>query len=272
MRERHYVFFIFIPKNSEIFVGLQCPLCLSTAFISQTIRVYMRQKVRIDSSDLVSSKEWSVVATFWSILRSAIAYINEVMRMIVLVNFSHSNKTSHHNHSLHKQILFTRSIQEADVLTDTQRATGSYWLSLDLATCTVHVASQLASQIQTILNYLPNSGASRHVAMFTLSSKGYLPIQEEASWSALSFAVISTLHSVVWLSGLRDQKDRLASLCTHLLSFLVAMDSVHVTWQDQSSVGYNIIIIIPMDLSWKTTPSPSGCTLGRGWFSTTNPW
>ena len=34
----------------------------------------MRQKVRIDSSDTVCSKEWSVVATFWSISRSAIAH------------------------------------------------------------------------------------------------------------------------------------------------------------------------------------------------------
>ena len=44
----------------------------------------MRRKVRIDSSDLVCSKEWSVVATFWPILRSAMAheYINKITDVV----------------------------------------------------------------------------------------------------------------------------------------------------------------------------------------------
>ena len=38
--------------------------------------------MRIDSSDLVCSKEWSVVATFWSISHSAIALKYILMRYI----------------------------------------------------------------------------------------------------------------------------------------------------------------------------------------------
>ena len=62
--------------------------------------------MRIDSSDLVCSKEWSVVATFWSILHSAIAheYINMVTDIVrgwlPSVLWVHITSFQSHVHSL----------------------------------------------------------------------------------------------------------------------------------------------------------------------------